>query len=130
MDEVLRTRTSLLEIAGDLFRTLRLRGRLVSASDPFFIGSVARLRAYQVAFALKHELTAELPFDRSSVAIGSVNYHEAHFGRAWSIRAGIADAHSCCMGLGLDRWCYAIFAQWGVDATEWPVELRKLLLDG
>jgi seryl-tRNA synthetase len=72
---------------------------------------------------VKHEIEATLPYDGSGLAVGSVNLHGEHFGRAWRIRSGDGWAHSCCMGLGIDRWCLALFAQHGTEIADWPQEL-------
>jgi seryl-tRNA synthetase len=125
---VLRARETMLEAAAELLRERRVRGQIRTAADPFFIDSFSRMRMYQLSFSVKHELLAELPFDGSDLAVGSVNYHGDHFGRAWRIRTDNGEwAHSCCMGLGLDRWAYALFAQHGPDPDQWPAAVHGLL---
>ena len=124
-EQVTRQREQLLTSAADLLRGLSLSARIVTASDPFFIDTSATMRAYQLSFELKHELLASLPFDGTELAVGSVNHHGDHFGEAWGIRtADGAWAHSCCLGLGLDRWSYAVLAQYGLDPRCWPAALQ------
>jgi seryl-tRNA synthetase len=124
-EEVARQRERLLASAADLLRELSLSARIVTASDPFFIDTTAVMRMYQLSFEVKHELLATLPFDGTELAVGSVNHHGDHFGAAWDIRtADGAHAHSCCLGLGIDRWCYAVLAQYGLDPAGWPSALR------
>lgn len=124
-EQVSRMRERMLATAEDILRDTGLCGRIMTASDPFFIDTASRMRMYQLSFEVKHELLARLPFDGSELAVGSVNHHEDHFGRAWEIRTECGEwAHSCCFGLGLDRWCYAVFAQYGLDPAGWPAVLR------
>lgn len=107
---------------------LRIQATMITASDPFFIDTYGHQSFYQRAFQVKHEIQAVLPFDGSTLAIGSVNYHQQHFGRTWRIRMPDGSAaFSCCMGFGIDRWCYAIFAQYGLDPAQWPQPLRDLV---
>lgn len=124
-EQVSRVRERMLATAEDIMRDTGLRGRIMTASDPFFIDTASRMRMYQLSFEVKHELLARLPFDGSELAVGSVNHHEDHFGRTWEIRTEDGEwAHSCCLGLGLDRCSYAVFAQYGLDPDSWPAALR------
>jgi len=124
-DDVRRTREKMLTVASDLLSEIGLAAQITTASDPFFIDVTARMRMYQLAFEVKHELLAWIPFDGSRLAVGSVNLHEDHFGKAWSIRTADGEwAHSCCFGLGLDRWCFAVLAQYGLEPRDWPAVLR------
>ncbi|MFD7709616.1 aminoacyl--tRNA ligase-related protein [Streptomyces sp. NPDC059785] len=129
-EEVLRTRDGLVKNAARLLEELLTLGEIRTASDPFFMDTFARMRMYQLAFKVKHEYVAVLPFDGSEVAIGSINYHGDHFGRAWRIRTANGEfAHSCCMGFGLERWAYTVFSQHGLDPYRWPAELRRMMED-
>ena len=121
-------RSRFLGVAVKMLQELHIEASVITASDPFFIDTHSNQSAYQMAFELKHEVRATLPFDGSTLAIASVNHHQQHFGRAWQIREPGGDiASSCCMGFGLDRWCYTIFAQYGLNPTDWPPALRALV---
>ncbi|GAA1973065.1 hypothetical protein [Kitasatospora viridis] len=125
--QVAAIRAELLEFTIGLLAELSLDGRLVTASDPFFVDAFARMRSYQLAMEVKHELLLSLPFDGSEVAGCSVNHHGEHFGRAWNIRTADGNpAQSCCLGFGLERWAYAVLAQYGTDPAAWPDELRRI----
>ncbi|MFB6815403.1 aminoacyl--tRNA ligase-related protein [Streptomyces sp. NPDC056347] len=120
-------RAQLIGVAREFLDRFELWGSLVTASDPFFTDTSADYRVYQLALELKHEVQLGLGGDR--VAAASVNQHGDHFGRAWDIRAGNTNerAHSCCMGFGIDRWCLAVFSQFGFDVRSWPRALREVV---
>jgi seryl-tRNA synthetase len=110
------------EILGDLL----ISHRVMTANDPFFIGTYRNAAAYQNAFELKLEVCADLPYKRDTIAAGSYNRHEDFFGRTLNIR--LADgkpAHSGCVGLGFERLALAFIAQHGLDTNRWPSALRE-----
>ncbi|MEU8926702.1 aminoacyl--tRNA ligase-related protein [Kitasatospora sp. NPDC048545] len=129
-EEVATVHARLLRCLADLLTEMEIDGRLMTAADPFFVDTFSRMRRYQLAMEVKHELVGTLPFDGSELAVASVNHHGEHFGRAWRIRTDDGGwASSCCLGLGLDRWVYAVFSQHGTDPARWPLRLRALVGD-
>ncbi|MFE0181247.1 class-II aminoacyl-tRNA synthetase family protein [Streptomyces olivaceus] len=122
-------RERLLEACWELVESFELRGKLETASDPFFLDASAQYRVFQLAVECKHELQLAVGSDGDSVAVASVNHHGDHFGRAWQIRAEDGQiAQSCCLGFGIDRWCLAVFSQFGFEPRTWPARLQKVLL--
>jgi hypothetical protein len=92
-----------------------------SASDPFFIDDYASMATFQLAFDLKFEILAPLPYRRKDLAIGSFNYHQDFFGRSFNITgANRAPVHTGCTAFGLERVALAFLAQHGVDSAKWP----------
>lgn len=125
--EVTSFRQDLLDTGRRLLDRFGLQGALMTAADPFFTDASAQYRAFQLSLELKHELRLTVGTD-DSVAAGSVNLHGDHFGRAWDIHVdGGEFAHSCCMGFGIDRWCLAIFSQFGFAVDDWPHSLREVV---
>lgn len=125
--DVTTFRQDLLDVCRRLLDRFELQGTLVTASDPFFTDASAQYRAFQLSLGLKHELRLTIGTD-DTVAAASVNLHGEHFGRAWDIHANEGEiAHSCCMGFGIDRWCLAIFSQFGLDTRNWPDSLRAVI---
>lgn len=121
-------REALLDTMKELLEVCELHSRIETASDPFFLDVYEAKRMFQLSFDLKHEVRAYLPDEDRWIAIGSVNYHQDHFGKGFgiSLTSG-APAHSCCLGFGLDRWSYAIFSQYGLDPVHWPLGVRRLI---
>ncbi len=96
-----------------------------SASDPFFIDDYASMAAFQLAFDLKFEILAPLPYKRKDLAIGSFNYHQDFFGRSFNITGpNSAPVHTGCTAFGLERVALAFLAQHGVDSSKWPAAIR------
>jgi hypothetical protein len=112
------------EFAG-LLRAWRMRFRIVAASDAFFSATAAQKRAYQSMRRLKYECQAYLPHSDTWLAVASFNNHEATLTKAYGLLAGDdAQAHSGCVGFGLDRLVFAVLSQFGLDEEAWPDHLR------
>ncbi len=59
------------------------------------------------------------------LACGSVNLHGNFFGERFDIKAADgAPASTACIGLGVERWVLAAFAQHGFEEERWPVDVR------
>ncbi|MDX9974482.1 MAG: aminoacyl--tRNA ligase-related protein [FCB group bacterium] len=127
-DAVQARRARLMELMVRMLELCGLRSELVTASDPFFIDVADKKRLFQMSFDLKYEARAHVPDDDSWLAVGSVNDHQEHFGRSFDIKLQDGEAaRSCCLGFGLDRWCLAVFAQYGLEVEEWPAGLREIV---
>jgi seryl-tRNA synthetase len=125
--DVVAFRAGLLNVCSQLLGRFELQGVLETAADPFFTDTSAQYRTFQLSLELKHELKLAVG-ENETVAAASVNYHGDHFGRLWDIKSnGGETAYSCCMGFGIDRWCLAIFAQYGFDIQDWPRSLREVM---
>jgi len=91
-----------------------------SATDPFFIDEYSA-SVFQLAFDLKYEFRAFLPYTGKTLAVGSFNFHRDHFGRAFDISCAEGEAATTgCVGFGLERLALAFLAQHGLDAKNWP----------
>lgn len=108
-----------------LLERIGLQFTVETASDPFFIDGFGVQTTFQKLFDLKFEILAPLPYAGRSLAVGSLNYHQDFFGRAFDIRtADGAAAHTGCVGFGLERLALAVAAQHGIDPGRWPEVLR------
>ena len=97
-----------------------------SATDPFFIEDYAAMTAFQLAFDLKFEVLAPLPYKNKDLAIGSFNYHQDFFGRSFAIAGASGEPiHTSCVGFGLERVALAFLAQHGLDPKRWPAAIAK-----
>ena len=125
-DFVLENREIARQRMEKIFERIGLAYRVESANDPFFIGEFRKQAAFQSAFQLKYEIRASLPFDGSTLAVGSYNYHQDFFGR--NLNMSLPDgtpAHTGCVAFGLERIAYAFLAQYGFEISEWPEEIRE-----
>lgn len=110
----------------DLLERLGLQFTIETASDPFFIDGFAVQSTFQRLFDLKYEIRTPLPYADKTLAIGSFNYHQDFFGRAFDITTSEeGPAHTACVGFGLERLVLAIVSQHGVDPRGWPEALRE-----
>lgn len=108
-----------------LLDRLGLQFTIETASDPFFIDGFATQATFQKLFDLKYEIRAALPYAGRTLAVGSFNYHQDFFGRAFGIStADGSPAHTGCVGFGLERLALAVVAQHGVNPDGWPEALR------
>ncbi len=107
---------------------LGLKVEAVVANDPFFGRVGSMLAANQRESALKFELVATVSSDETPTAIVSCNCHVDHLTVPFGISAaGGAEAHSACVGFGLERIVLGLFAEHGLDPDRWPHETRKRL---
>lgn len=98
------------------FRSIGLKIAWMEATDPFFDPSRNPKYVMQKLEPVKTEMVFE---DR--LAIGSINFHQDTFGEAFRIRRGEEAAFSGCVAFGLERWIYALLAQFGRNERDWPL---------
>jgi seryl-tRNA synthetase len=85
------------------------------ATDPFFRPSSNAKYLMQKLDPVKQEAV----FD-DALAIGSVNFHQDHFGGTFAITRDGRPAYSGCVAFGLERWLFAVLARYGTDPRAWP----------
>jgi seryl-tRNA synthetase len=60
--------------------------------------------------------------------VASFNYHQDHFASAYGIRlASGGEAHTACLGFGLERITIALLSTHGFDIQAWPAEVHDRL---
>jgi seryl-tRNA synthetase len=96
------------------------------ATDPFFGRSGRMLAASQREQELKFEVTLQIAGPEPT-AVASFNYHQDHFACAYGLRAGEGDAHTACLGFGLERIALALFKTHGLETGSWPADVRAKL---
>ncbi|GGG28242.1 hypothetical protein GCM10007304_47590 [Rhodococcoides trifolii] len=96
------------------------------ANDPFFGRAGRMLAANQRNENLKTELVVRLYGDLDDgTAVVSCNCHRDHFGHTFGIStADGEEAHSACVGFGMERIALAMFRTHGLDTSKWPANLR------
>lgn len=117
-----------LDRAQAVTRALGLDARCQPAADPFFGRSGTLLASSQRDRGLKLEIVTPIASDTEPTAIASFNYHEDHFGAAFSIAtADGGTAHTACVGFGLERIALALYRAHGFDRHAWPASVRQEL---
>lgn len=127
-DEVLDWRARWLERAPELLSALGLDVISDIANDPFFGRAGRLMKMSQREQQLKIEFLVDVYGDEHRTACSSINYHQDHFGHTFGIHTDDgADAHSSCIGFGLERCTVALFNQHGTDVAQWPAPVRDRL---
>ena len=117
-----------LERGSAMLGAVGLESEAVVANDPFFGRGGNMLAASQRDQALKFELVVPICSDSSRTAVVSCNYHQDHFGVAFSISlASGTPAHTACVGFGLERITLALLRAHGTDLSAWPAPVRATL---
>jgi hypothetical protein len=119
-DYVLAQRQRAIDETVPLLDEWGLAYEIRSATDPFFIEEYASA-TFQLAFDLKFEVRADLPYKQKTLAVGSFNFHQDYFGRSLNIGTSSGEAaFTGCVGFGLERLVLAFLAQHGLDRNNWP----------
>jgi seryl-tRNA synthetase len=124
-DYVLEQRESGRQRMAKKFESIGMAYKVESANDPFFIGEYKQA-AFQNAFHLKYEIRALLPYKKSTLAVGSYNYHQDFFGRQLKIqqRDG-SPIHTGCLAFGLERIAFGFLSQFGFEKDNWPLYVKE-----
>jgi seryl-tRNA synthetase len=127
-EQVVPWRDMWLQRGLDILHSLKLPATSDVASDPFF-GRGGKMRAIsQRDQKFKFEVLIPIISSTEPTAVCSFNYHHNHFGTAFDIFTEDGKvAHTACMGFGMERIAMALFKIHGLETSEWPVEVRKLL---
>ncbi len=110
-----------------LLREVGLDAELAVATDPFFGRAGRMLAASQREQELKFEVVVQIAGPEPT-AVASFNYHQDHFASVYGIElAGGAEAHTACLGFGVERIALALFRAHGLEIEAWPQEVRGQL---
>ncbi len=127
-DDVLAWRDQWLERGVSLLRSLGLPATPDVATDPFFGRAGKMLAASQKELKLKFEVLVPVLSLESPTAVCSFNYHQEHFGHVFGIHTQDGrEAHTACLGFGLERVVMALFKTHGFDPRAWPTQVRDRL---
>jgi seryl-tRNA synthetase len=119
-EQVLDQRERAIKETTRLLDEWELSYEISSATDPFFIDEYSAA-TFQLAFDLKFEIQASLPYKRKTLAVGSFNFHRDYFGRSLNVScAGGEAASTGCAAFGLERLVLAFISQHGLNVNAWP----------
>jgi seryl-tRNA synthetase len=115
-------RESWRDRAVELLRRVGLEARAEVANDPFFGRSGRLLARSQRTQELKFEVVAPIA-GPAPTALASFNYHQSHFADVYGLEMeGGGEAHTACLGFGLERIALALLRRHGLSLADWPAE--------
>lgn len=126
-EQVEEFRNKLINEVWQVFENLGLKGRVVSARDPFFHYDDMKTKgAFQAMANAKYELEY-VSKNGKTISIASFN----NCGDMICRKYGITDPeqeylHSGCVAFGMDRWKEAISDTYGNSEEYWPALLQVL----
>lgn len=131
---VVDAREQALEVVCELAALFDVACSIETAADPFFASVSAAKTFWQRTQEVKYEIRLPVAVDDQgaarTIAAGSLNLHGDFFGRRFDIAAhDSSSAYSGCVGLGIERWVLAAFAQHGFDPARWPDAVRDDIFD-
>ncbi len=117
-----------LKLGSEILVDVGLAVESVVANDPFFGRDGRMMAASQKEQVLKFELLHAVATDEKPTAITSCNYHQNYFGHTFGIQTvDGGDAHTSCIGFGLERIALALFMTHGFDPDQWPTDVKQVL---
>ncbi len=127
-DAVVDWRNMWLERGVQLLTSLGLPAKSDVAADPFFGRAGKMLAESQKSQQLKFEVLVPVISLEKPTACCSFNYHQEHFGHVFGIKTPDgAEAHTACLGFGLERCVMALFKTHGFVTSKWPEAVRRRL---
>ncbi|SDT35576.1 tRNA synthetase class II core domain (G, H, P, S and T) [Paenibacillaceae bacterium GAS479] len=120
-ESVVDTRNQIMEDVWSLFESLGLKGRISTATDPFFFSQDLKTKGtYQMMSNAKYELLVTTS-NGKEVSIASFNYCQNMLCSKYEIKGrDEAALHSGCVAFGIDRWKEALKDLHGRDSKKWP----------
>jgi seryl-tRNA synthetase len=111
----------------ELLRSVGLEADFDVAADPFFGRSGRLLARSQRSQELKFEVLVPIAGPEPT-AVASFNYHQDHFSGTYGIEMEDGgEAHTACLGFGLERITLALLRAHGLRPAEWPAAVVEEL---
>jgi seryl-tRNA synthetase len=127
-DQVMQAREGWMETAQTIINALELPYEIDVANDPFFGRTGQLLANSQREQQHKFELLIPVNDGLGPTACVSFNYHLDKFGEAFGLQTHDgAQAHTGCVGFGMERLAVAMFRHHGFAPASWPETVRAAL---
>jgi seryl-tRNA synthetase len=112
----------------ELLAELGLTPTLDVANDPFFGRGGKLMGKSQREQAFKFEIFCPIASEEQQTACASFNYHQTHFSHTFGIfLPNGEEAHTACIGFGIERCTLALLKKHGFDPNQWPASVRSRL---
>ncbi|MGZ2410617.1 seryl-tRNA synthetase [Sphingomonas sp. F9_3S_D5_B_2] len=110
-----------------LLTALELDARFDIATDPFFGRAGRMMTMSQREQELKFEVLVPIASPEPT-AVASFNYHREHFTQVHRIAMKDGgEAHTACLGFGMERCTLALLHKHGLEPESWPPQVREVL---
>ncbi|SEL55475.1 hypothetical protein [Paenibacillus sp. OK003] len=129
-DWVVHKRNHIMEDVWGLFESLGMKGRIATATDPFFFSQDLNTKGtYQMMSNAKYELIATT-LSGKDISIASFNYCQDMLCSKYEIKNNEdTTLHSGCVAFGIDRWKEAFIDLYGRELNQWPeTKIEKEML--
>jgi seryl-tRNA synthetase len=127
-DQVQAWRSRWMERGQEILNGLELDVSLDVANDPFFGRGGKMMGKSQREQSLKFEIFVPVASKEKQTAVASFNYHQDHFTKTFGIElADGGEAHTACIGFGLERVTLGLLKKHGFDPGKWPAGVRQRL---
>lgn len=111
----------------EILTSLGLDAKFDVATDPFFGRAGRMMTINQREQELKFEVMVPIASPELT-AVASFNYHRDHFTLVHRIRMEDGgEAHTACLGFGMERCTLALLHKHGLDPADWPSAVREVL---
>jgi len=127
-EQALAHRDYWLDKGKEMLLSVGLEVEAIIANDPFFGRGGRVMAATQKEQTLKFELVTPVATKEKLTAVSSSNCHLDHFGKEFNIKTTDGNnAHTSCIGFGLERITLALLKKHGLDPEQWPAEVKQVL---
>ena len=127
-DHVSKSLSQAMKLINKVLDDFGLSYVIESASDPFFGDMSGNKTLFQKAFKLKYEVRSTIPYNNTTISIGSYNNAQDFFGKKLKISNKNGKCiYSGCVGFGNERFAYSFICQYGIDENKWPKKILRLL---
>ncbi len=127
-EQVQQWRSRWMDRGQEILTDLGLAATLDVANDPFFGRGGKLMGKSQREQEFKFEIFCPVASEEKQTAVASFNYHQNHFTHTFGIFLPSGEeAHTACIGFGLERVTLALFKRHGLDPSTWPSEVRARL---
>jgi seryl-tRNA synthetase len=127
-EQALSHRDYWVALGQEILSEVGLEAKAEVANDPFFGRGGKLMASAQKEQVLKFELVHAVASEEKPIAVASSNYHQNYFGHTFGIQtANGEEAHTACVGFGLERVVLALFMKHGFDPDLWPSDVKSAL---
>lgn len=120
-----KSRNKVIDFTKKLVEDLGLNAKIITASDPFILPRMQKLKKMQIKESSKYELRMVYT-EEEDMSVASFNIHGTAFTYPFDIKIkNLEETVTGCVGYGLERLVLAFLSQYGENVSNWPEDLQK-----